>query len=234
MKLLKILALLMVGAVLYQAVQAVARSRYLQLDKFEVEGNTEARISTENVIAATGAEVGDQLLGISTQKVSGELEKLPWVAEASVERILPSTLRISIDEREPSFVIQTGQGPFLADGRGLVLQEGSEELVSVVEMPLRPIRPGTRISAPEFVHASRILRSLPKDIRSRVTSIRAPSIDQIQIATGTGPLIYYGAAEKVDEKNFAVETLLERTKSASPAVAVIDVRVPARPVTRPR
>jgi cell division protein FtsQ len=234
MKLLKILALLVVGAVLYQGVQAVARSRSLQLDKFEVEGNTEARISTENVIAATGAEVGDQLLGISTQKVSRELEKLPWVAEASVERILPSTLRISIDEREPSFVIQTGLGPFLADGRGLVLQEGSEDLVNVVEMPLRPIRPGTRITTPEFVHASRILRSLPADIRSRVTSIRAPSIDQIQIETGTGPLIFYGAAEKVDEKNFAVETLLERTKGASAAVAVIDVRVPARPVTRPR
>ncbi len=234
MKLLKILALLLVGAMIYQGVQAVARSRSLQLDKFEVEGNTEARISTESVIAATGAQLGDQLLGISTQKVSGELEKLPWVAEASVERILPSTLRISIDEREPSFVIQTGQGPFLADGRGLVLQEGSEELVNVVEMPLRPIRPGTRITTSEFVHASRILRSLPADIRSRVTSIRAPSIDQIQIETGTGPLIFYGAAEKVDEKNFAVETLLERTKAASPKVAVIDVRVPARPVTRPR
>jgi cell division protein FtsQ len=228
MKLLKVLALLVVGAVLYQGVQAVSRSRSLQLDRFEVEGNTEARISTETVIAATGAEVGDQLLGISTEKVSEELEKLPWVAEASVERILPSTLRISIDEREPSFVIQTGQGPFLADGRGLVLQEGSEDLVNVVEMPLRPIRPGTRISTTEFVHAARILRSLP------VTSIRAPSIDQIQLETGAGPLIFYGAAEKVDEKNFAVETLMESTKTASPKVAVIDVRVPERPVTRPR
>lgn len=234
MKLLKVLALLLVGAALYQGVQAVAGSRSLQLDKFDVEGNTEARISTETVIEATGAEVGDQLLGISTQKVSGELEKLPWVAEATVERILPSTLRISIDEREPSFVIQTGQGPFLADGRGLVLQEGSEDLINLVEMPLRPIRPGTRISTPEFSHASRILRSLPAEIRSRVTRILASSIDQIQFETGTGPLIYYGAAEKVDEKNFAIETLLERTKGALPAVAVIDVRVPARPVTRPR
>lgn len=234
MKLLKILALLMVGAFVYQGVQAIARSRSLQLDRFEVEGNTEARISTQAVIEATGAEVGDQLLGISTQKVSVELEKLPWVAEATVERILPSTLRISIDEREPSYVIQTGQGSFLADDRGLVLQEGSEDLVNLVEMPLRPIRPGNTISTAEFRHASRILSSLPSAIRSRVTRIRASSIDQIQLETGTGPVIYYGAAEKVDEKNFAVESLLERTKGASPAPAVIDVRAPARPVTRPR
>lgn len=234
MKVAKVLALLLVGAILYQGAQAVMRSRSLQLDNFEVEGNTEARISTEAVIEATGAEAGDQLLGISTRKVSEQLEKLPWVAEASVERILPSTLRISIDERNPSYVIQTGQGPFLADSRGLVLQEGSEKLVNVVEMPLQAIRPGTRISNPEFTHTSRILRSLPEAIRSRVTSVRAPSIDQIQLETGGGPMIYYGAAEKVEEKNFAVESLLERSESASPPVAVIDVRVPARPVTRPR
>lgn len=234
MKVAKILALLLVGALAYQGFQAVARSRSLQLEEFEVEGNTESRISTKTVIEATGAEIGDQLLGISTQKVSGDLERLPWVAEATVERILPSTLRVSIDEREPSFVVQTGQGPFLADGRGLVLQEGSEELVNVVEMPLQAIRPGTRITTPEFRHASRILRSLPEEIRSRVTTIRASSIDQIQFETGAGPLIYYGAAEKVDEKNFAVGTLLESTKDVSPSVGVIDVRVPERPVTRAR
>lgn len=234
MKLLKILVLLMVGAALYQGGQAVMKSGTLQLDRYEVEGNTEARISTQTVVDATGAQIGDQLLAISTDAVAARVEKLPWVLEASVERILPSTLRISIDEREPSFVIQTGLGPFLADAGGLVLQEGSEDLVNVTDLPLRPVRPGSRIDTPEFTQASRILRSLPPKIRSRVTAMKAPSIDQIQLVTGSGPLIYYGAAEKVDEKNFAVETLLERTNGVSPAVAVIDVRVPARPVTRPR
>ncbi|HYN99107.1 MAG TPA: FtsQ-type POTRA domain-containing protein, partial [Actinomycetota bacterium] len=102
MKAAKVLVLLLVGALLYQGAQAILRSRSLQLDKFEVEGNTEARISTEAVVEATQVQIGDHLLAVSTEQVAGRLEELPWVADAKVERILPSTLRISIDEREPS------------------------------------------------------------------------------------------------------------------------------------
>lgn len=234
MKLVRILALLLVGALLYQGGRTVERSRSLQLDKFQVEGNSEARISTDAVVEATGAKVGDHLLGISTEEVSERVELMPWVAKAKVERILPSTLRISVDEREPSFVVQTGQGSLLVDAGGLVLQPGSEELVKMVDLPLSLLSPGGRISTPEFTHASRILRSLPPGIRSTVSLIRAPSIDQIQIETVGGPTIYYGAAEQMEEKNFAAEAILERIQADSSRPGVVDVRVPSRPVTRAR
>ncbi len=234
MKFVRILALLLVGVLVYQGGRAVERSRSLQLDEFQVEGNTEARISTDAVVEATDARVGDHLLGISTEEVSKKVELMPWVAKARVERILPSTLRISVEEREPSFEVLTGQGPFLVDAGGLVLQPGSEELVKIVDLPLSLLSPGGRISAPEFTHASRILRSLPAGIRTTVTSIRAPSIDQIQIETADGPTIYYGAAEQMEEKNFAAEAVIERTMQGSSPPTIVDVRVPSRPVTRAR
>ncbi len=232
MKAFKLLALLVVGALLYWGGQSLMRSRSLQLAKIEVDGNTETRISTEEVVRATGMKVGDQLLGASTEKISGRLEKLPWVAHAKVERILPSTLRITVDERKASLVVQTGQGPYLVDGGGLVLQQGSEKLVNMMELPLGQLVPGTRITTPEFDHAARILGSLPASIRSSVSAIRAPSIDQIQIETTSGRVIYYGAAEQLEDKNFAVVTLLERTKDQGAEAHIIDVRVPSRPVTR--
>lgn len=234
MKLLRVLVLLAVGALLFKGGQAVLRSQSLQLDKFEVEGNTEARMSSDTIIKATRVEVGDHLLGIPTTEVSARLEKLPWVAHAKVERILPSTLRITVDERKASMVVQTGQGPFLVDADGLVLQQGSDKLVNLTGMPLGALTPGRRIATPEFSHTSRILKSLPAGIRTTVSSVAAQSIDQIQIHTAGGPVIYYGAAEQIEEKNYAAQTLLERTKDARSAVGVIDVRVPSRPVTRAR
>ncbi len=232
MKAFKLLALLAVGALLYWGAQSVLSSRSLRLTKFEVNGNTEARVSTDTIIGATDIRLGDQLLAVSTENISGRLEKLPWVARAKVERILPSTLRITIDEREASLVLQTGDGPFLLDAGGLVLQQGSEELIELAEMPLGRVTPGATISTPEFDHVAKILRSLPPSIRSTVSSVKAPSIDQIQIETFSGRIIYYGAAEQLEDKNYAAETLLERTKDQGPEVRVIDVRVPTRPVTR--
>lgn len=234
MKALRLLAALVAGALLYQAGQAVYRSESLKLETFEVVGNTEDRVPDAQVVKATGKQVGDHLLGVSTKKVALALQELPWVAEAKVERILPSTLKITVRERKAAMVVESGQGPFLVDANGLVLQQGSEDLVAVTDLPLEPVVPGDRITTPEFAHSARILRSLPDEIRARVSAIRAPSIDQIQIETGGGPMIFYGAAEQIPEKNFAAETLFSGSAAGAAGVGVIDVRVPSRPATRSR
>jgi cell division protein FtsQ len=232
MKIVKLLAVMLLGALLYQGGRTLLESEALELKEFEVEGNTESRVSTGQLVRATGVHPGERLVGISTGKVAGRLEKLPWVQEAEVERILPSTLRISITEREPALVVETGQGPFLVDGNGLVLQQGTDSLPVVRDLPLEALGPGTTITTAEFAHASEILSSLPPEISSDVSAVSASSIDQIQIETRGGPLIYYGAAEQIPEKNFAVQALIEKIPSAARASTVVDVRVPSRPSTR--
>lgn len=234
MKVVKLLALVVVAALLYQGAQEVAASRSLRLEHFEVMGNTEDRVSTDQVVEASGVRVGDQLVAISTAEVSGRIERLPWVERARVERILPSTLRISIDEREPAFVVDAAQGRFLVDEQGLVLQQGTDQLVVLTGLPLTSLAAGTRIETPEFDHASRILEALPPELGSRVMALRAPSIDQIQFEIDGGPLIYYGAAEEIELKNHAVMTLMANAEDPAAAGGVIDVRVPSRPSTRAR
>ena len=234
MKVVKLLAVMVLGALLYQGGQALARSPALRLSSFQVEGNSEARVSTGQIVAATGVQVGDQLVGISTKRVAERLEKLAWIGGARVERILPSTLRITVEERRPWVVVQTDDGPYMVDREGRVLQQGSAKLVVVRAMPLGPLTPGAKITTAEFAHVSRILPALPHGVRSAVSGVRAPSIDQIEIETRGGPVISYGAAELLEAKNFAAETLLSKAKSGTPNVGVIDVRVPSRPATRTR
>lgn len=232
MKIVKLLAVMLLGALLYQGGRTALRSEALELKEFEVEGNTETRVSTGQLVRATGVSPGERLVGISTEKVASRLEKLPWIQQARVERILPSTLRISVKEREPAMVVETGQGPFLVDGDGLVLQQGSDSLPVLRDLPLQALDPGSTITTSEFTHASEILSSLPPDIAAEVSAVSASSIDQIQIETRAGPLIYYGAAEQIPEKNFALQALIEKIPSASRGSTVVDVRVPSRPSTR--
>lgn len=230
MKGLRLVALLILGAVLYQGGQAILRSPALQLKEFEVRGND--RVSTEELVGATGIEIGDHLIGISTDRVSQRLKELPWVAEVRVERILPSSLKLTVEEREPALMVRAGPASYLTDSDGLVLQEGEGDLVQIVLPATTSAVAGTSIDSVEFVHATRILDSLPESIRSKVVLIEAPAIDQIQIETAGGPAIYYGAAEQLNEKNFAVESLLDGNGLGATGNLVLDVRVPSRPVTR--
>lgn len=234
MKPLAVVGLLLVGALAYRGVQAILRSPALRVAEFVVEGNSEDRVTTEEIVRASGVEMGEHLLGVSTSGVAGLVAEVPWVAEARVERILPSKLKISIREREPSLVVLAGDRAWLIDDQGLVLQEGDGPYVSVAGLPVADVQRGLRIAAVELAHAAQILSGLPRQIRESVVAIRAPTVDRIEFETSDGLLVHYGAAEQTGEKNDALRALIAELPPGELKARVLDVRVPSRPATRLR
>ena len=228
MRAFRLILIMALGVLLYRGAVAAYESAPFELKVFEVEGNSGRRITDDQIVAAAGVPRGAKLLRVSTGKVVRRVSEIPWVAEARVERLLPSKLRISVVERRPELVVETRQGPYLVDPEGLVLQQGSEDLVKVSDMPLGELRAGERLTSREFLNAAAIYNSLPKRIRESVSGISAPTVDQTIIRTAGGPSIFYGAAEQIDDKNFALESLYQGTNAGS----VIDVRVPSRPAVR--
>ncbi len=51
--------------------------------------------------AALGVSEGDPILGFSVEHARQRIETLPWVAQATVERRLPGTIVVVVQEREP-------------------------------------------------------------------------------------------------------------------------------------
>ena len=58
-------------------------------------------ISTDQLRRWSGVKTGDNLLALDLAGVKRNLELVPMIESASVERILPGTLRIQITERVP-------------------------------------------------------------------------------------------------------------------------------------
>jgi cell division protein FtsQ len=233
LKALQLLAAMAVGALLYRGVTAVHRLEPLELKTVEVVGNEGGRVTRRELIDRAGLRRGQSLLDISTAEVQRRIRSLPWIAEVRAERILPSRVRIEVRERRPAMVVMTGAGPYLVDRTGVVLQRGTDALVKVVDLPANAgLAPGRGVSVPEFEHALSIFNELPAEIRWSVRIIRAGSVDGITIETSNGVSIFYGAAEKLDEKNYAAESLLAAPIAPGTKGRVIDVRVPARPSMR--
>ena len=231
MRVFRLILIMALGALLYRGGLAAYQSAPFELKVFEVEGNSGRRVTDEQIVAAAGVPKGAKLLQVSTRSVVSRISEIPWVAKARVERLLPSKLRINVVERRPELVVATGQGPYLVDPEGLVLQQGTEDLVQVSDLPLGELRAGERLTSREFLNAATIYKSLPRQIRAAVSVISAPTIDQTVIRTAGGPSIFYGAAEQIEDKNFALESLYTSSKSTNPG-SIIDVRVPSRPAIR--
>jgi len=91
----------------------------LTVDDIEVEGR--ATTDTATILAALGAHAGTPILAISPARAQEQLEALPWVHSASIERRLPGTIFVHLVERVPLAVWQHDNKFELIDRDGTVI-----------------------------------------------------------------------------------------------------------------
>nr|WP_244629551.1 cell division protein FtsQ/DivIB [Martelella limonii] len=81
------------------------------VEDIEISGNSET--SEIVVLQSLGLEGAYSLQGVDIQMARGQLLNLPWVADADIRKVYPSTLKISLKERVPYALWQQEDGRLL-------------------------------------------------------------------------------------------------------------------------
>lgn len=71
----------------------------LRIEEVYVEGRS--RTDGTTILSRLGLTLGDPILALDPEAARAELESLPWIKAASVERQLPGTVFIRLQERQP-------------------------------------------------------------------------------------------------------------------------------------
>jgi cell division protein FtsQ len=148
---------------LTSAVLSVTGELGLVVDNIEVEGRTTTDIAT--ILAALGAHAGTPILAVSPTRAKEQLEALPWVRSASIERRLPGTLHVRLVERKPLAVWQHDGKQELIDRDGTVIPV--TDLSRFAKLP-------TVVGGDEARHGAASLIELlanEPDLAARVTAI---------------------------------------------------------------
>ncbi len=104
-----------------------ARSYLLHDERFvipssssiELEGNV--HVTRAQLLGIFGEDVERNIFTVSLAQRRAELEMLPWVAHATVMRLLPNRMRVSIVERTPVAFVRQGSHIGLVDANGVLL-----------------------------------------------------------------------------------------------------------------
>lgn len=91
-----------------------------QLDDVIVEGRI--RTDKEQILKTASLSRGKSLLSIDLLEIKKNLEEIPWVNAASVERRFPDTLFVRISEREPVAIWQNKAKTYLVDREGELIE----------------------------------------------------------------------------------------------------------------
>lgn len=122
------LAVLLGAASLVQSVRlggtlAGAATAGLGFDIKSIEVIGQQKTPPAQIEQALGAKVGDPILSVSLEAARARVARIPWVRSAIVERVLPHTIRIVLDERRP-FAVWQNHGDFtLIDEAGKVVSD---------------------------------------------------------------------------------------------------------------
>jgi len=222
----------------YGAITLIVRSPLLRVTKVVVRGN--ARLSTGEVLAMVNGLRGRSIL---TVDLDGERKRLlasAWVAAATLRRILPATVEITLIERTPIGLCRIGSRLYLVDGAGAVIDEHGPQYADLDLPIIDGLATGPRGGQPlvdevRAALAARLLASVAPhpDLARRVSQIDVRDAhDAVVILEGDGALIHVGE-ERFAERLQTYLELAPTLRARVPEIDYVDLRFDERVYVRP-
>lgn len=176
--------------------------------------------------AALGVNRGDPILGFSVELARQRVETLSWVEHATIERRLPGTVVVNLQERRP-FAIWQNQGKFqLIDRSGQIVDH--QNVAEFRQLPL-VVGAGAPAGAAVLIDA---LTDRPELQKRVVAAVRVGERRwNLRLNNGTDVMLPEG------HEIAALDRLMQLQQAHSlfdRPLAVIDLRLPDRLVLRPR
>jgi cell division septal protein FtsQ len=181
----------------------------------QIDMQTDGVISPDQLRRWAGIKYDDNLLALDLSRVKRDLELVPYVKAAIVERVLPHTLRVRVAEREPvaQFVYtqpkpngQYEKGTLLLDSEGHIMwpldaQQRSTPAQANERLPLftgiQPgeVHTGRPIESPQVTAALLFLTTLEKSSLAGVVEIKDVDLsvpNLLQVTTSQGAEVIVG------------------------------------------
>jgi cell division protein FtsQ len=208
----------------------VSRSTVFAARSIAVGGNV--HLSRADVLRLGGVGPDTNLVWFSPGAAEERLKGSPWVLRATVDRALPSTLRISVVERAAVAMVGGSAGVLIAADRTILGPAPTGARLPVIDRTTAgKLSPGERLPGPAPALAAVI--ALPDSLR---TQIRRAGLDERGVLTMTlrsGAKVIYGDASRAEEKGLALQALLRWADRHEVVPVTLDVRAPAQPALLP-
>ncbi len=213
----------------------------LRPDQIELNGNRV--VGREAVLQQFVHDRDRSILRVPLEARRSQLEQIPWVESASVQRILPNRLRIELTERTPVAFARNGNELALIDAHGVILDRPRGEhlhfpiVTGVSEDLPRDQREKRMQTYEEFLkdvdlvrggssdHVSEIDLSNPKDLRVVMTGLA--SATDAQAVT-----IHFGSGEFTGKYKMLVDNFSQWQANAG-RVQSIDLQYSRQVVVNP-
>ena len=101
-------------------------SRFVMTTSADVEITGNHNVTRAAVLSVFGADLERNIFRVPLDERRADLERLPWVAHATVMRLLPNRIRVAVTERTPVAFVRHGSQIGMVDATGVLLDMPSD------------------------------------------------------------------------------------------------------------
>jgi cell division protein FtsQ len=186
-----------------------------------IEGAT--TLSRQHVLQLAGIDDGTNVFHLDADAAERSLETDPWIASASVERDLPGTVVIRIQERTPVARSVVGSTPAALAGDGVILPGAPTDGLPEIRASVGELSDDVRTGAAQAIAA------LAPIVRARVSAVVAQPTGELVMDLAGDLTVRYGAAGEDAAKAAALRAVLGWAADQQVALRDVDLTVPQAP-----
>ncbi|MCA1584747.1 MAG: FtsQ-type POTRA domain-containing protein [Acidobacteria bacterium] len=233
---LAVLAVVLYGA--WRGRALVLGASALHVNRIAIHGNE--RLSRGEVLGMVDGLEGEHLLGIGLDGWRDRLLAQPWVAEATLRRILPGTVDIVVRERRPMAIARIGNRLHLVDASGVIIDEYGPAYADIDLPIVDGLGAEPRRGSPAVDHAradltGRLLAALGTrpDLAARVSQIEAADArNAVVMLEGDTAMLRLGDRDFVERIQSYID-LAPALRERVAEIDYVDLRFDERVYVRP-
>ena len=221
----------------YWTPDLLSRFPFLQIETIVVQGNR--HLSNGEVLALVGQLRGENILQADLEANHTRLLTSGWVKDATLRRLLPSTIEVMVEERTPVGLGRFAGRLYLIDEVGTVIDEHgpafSEFDLPIIDGLATSPGPDVEVDGARTQLAARLITELEArpDLAARVSQIDVrDSYDAVVLLSDDPTLIHLGY-ERFVERLQAYLELAPALHARVPDIDYVDLRFEHRIYVRP-
>jgi cell division protein FtsQ len=223
---------------LFRGAELVVAADALAITRVTVEGTE--RMSAGEVLTLLQGLRGTNIVTADLESWRRKLLDSPWVADAAMRRVFPTTVAVVISERDPLGIGRVGAGLYLIDQRGMIIDEfgpsyAEFDLPIIDGLSAAPSENAMLVDEARALLAGRVLADLQAHPRlaRRVSQIDVSDARDAVVILKDDPALIRVGNERFAERVQSYLDLAPRLRETVPLIDSVDLRFDERVYVRP-
>lgn len=221
-----------IGLCVLAAMVALSLTVFFRIDEIKIECAGELPYSEQEIIAASGISLNENILTCDVDGVGSKLAKeLPYIGDASVKRSLNGRVVITVELTPGCYSFALGESIVVVDPKGKVLEHKAEETqdtyTEIVGADLSQATPGEKVELVDqgiFTLLTDIHKKLEGSGVDNVTSIDVTDVYEVTIVYDGRITLEIGDTNNLDKKLALAAMVIQRENQIDPEqYGVIDL-----------